>query len=112
MWKKIAKIIGLLVLVVVVGGIAFMWYIMRPMLSFDESRIPRDLITASFIDVDRVYMVSKFRSAAGHDFSSGVKDETCRSMKHYFNTSKFHNTADPKNPYRSQPTANEPNIKI
>lgn len=112
MWIKIAKIVCLSVLILVISAATILWYLMRPMLSFDESKIPRDLITASFMDFDRIYMVSKFRSAAGHDFSQGVKDETCRTMKHYFNTSKFNNTADTKNPYRSQPTADAPNIKI
>lgn len=112
MWKKIAKSIGLAVLVFIVGGIAFVWYMMRPVLSFNERNIPRNLITAQFIDFDRVYMISKFRSAAGHDFSHGVKGETCRSMKHYFNVSKFNNAQDSQNRYRSQPTAQDPNINI
>lgn len=40
------------------------------------------LIQADFIDLDRIAMISKFRSGSGHDFSKG--GETCRSMKHYF----------------------------
>lgn len=39
-------------------------------------------IQADFIDLDRISRISKFRSGAGHDFSSN--GETCRSMKHYF----------------------------
>jgi len=39
-------------------------------------------ITASHIDISDVASVSRFRSAAGHDFSDSF--ETCCSMKHYF----------------------------
>lgn len=41
-------------------------------------------IQADFIDLDKIYSISKFRSGSGHDFSSS--GEKCRSMKHYFNT--------------------------
>ena len=41
-------------------------------------------IEADFIDLDKIYSISKFRSGSGHDFSGN--GETCRSMKHYFNT--------------------------
>ncbi|KKP88965.1 MAG: hypothetical protein UR93_C0005G0021 [Berkelbacteria bacterium GW2011_GWA2_35_9] len=39
-------------------------------------------IQADFIDLDKIFSVSKFRSGSGHDFSGN--GETCRSMKHYF----------------------------
>jgi len=39
-------------------------------------------ITASHVDLADIAFVSKFRSAAGHDFSDSF--ETCCSMKHYF----------------------------
>lgn len=109
---RFLKIAGILLLVIGVGAVASIWYMMRPIVFFNESEIPRDLITSQFIDFDRVYMVSKFRSGAGHDFSSGVQGETCRSMKHYFNTSKFNTSQNSQGPYRSQPTATEQNIKI
>ncbi|MBI2450459.1 MAG: hypothetical protein HYV47_02910 [Candidatus Nealsonbacteria bacterium] len=41
-------------------------------------------IQADFIDLAKVFAISKFRSGSGHDFSQG-SGETCRSMKHYFN---------------------------
>ena len=47
-------------------------------------------ITASHIDVSDVASVSRFRSAAGHDFSDSF--ETCCSMKHYFNLVDFYGT--------------------
>ena len=49
-----------------------------------ESENPQ-FIQADFIDLSRIDSISKFRSGSGHDFSKG-KGETCRSMKHYFNT--------------------------
>jgi len=45
-------------------------------------------IQADFIELDKIASISKFRSGSGHDFSIGT-DETCRSMKHYFNVPHF-----------------------
>lgn len=50
--------------------------------SIDISNPPK-FIQSDFIDLSKIYSVSKFRSAEGHDFSGN--GETCRSMKHYFN---------------------------
>lgn len=46
---------------------------------------PPKFIQADFVELDKIYTVSKFRSGVGHDYSvhSG---ETCRSMKHYFSS--------------------------
>lgn len=52
--------------------------------NLDENNLPK-IVQADFIDLDRINVISKFRSGAGHDFSYG--DETCRSMKHYFYSS-------------------------
>lgn len=49
----------------------------------DPNNLPK-FIQADFIDLDRIYSISKFRSGSGHDFSQG-SGEKCRSMKHYFN---------------------------
>ena len=43
---------------------------------------PDKFIQADFVDLSKIYSVSKYRSAEGHDFSGN--GETCRSMKHYF----------------------------
>ena len=43
---------------------------------------PDKFIQADFVDLSKIYSISKFRSAEGHDFSGN--GETCRSMKHYF----------------------------
>lgn len=48
---------------------------------FDPDR-PPVFIVANVVNPDKVYLLSKFRSGIGHDFSSG-SGETCRSMKHY-----------------------------
>jgi len=42
------------------------------------------LIEADFIDLSKIYSISKFRSAAGHDLSQG-SGESCRSMQHFYN---------------------------
>lgn len=85
-----------------------MLLIMRPNPFFDPAKPPQ-LITANFIDLDRVYMISKYRSGAGHDYS--LNGETCRSMKHYFNTS-HHEDPVTHIPQRSYPAAGETNIKL
>lgn len=46
---------------------------------FDIKNPPK-FIQADFVELDKVYVISKFRSGVGHDFSLG--DEKCRSMKH------------------------------
>ncbi len=43
---------------------------------------PPKFIQADFIDLSKIYSISKYRSGAGHDFSGN--GETCRSMKHYY----------------------------
>jgi len=43
---------------------------------------PPKFVQADFIDLSKIYSISKFRSGEGHDFSGN--GETCRSMKHYF----------------------------
>lgn len=47
-----------------------------------DTNNPEQFIQSDFIDLSKIYSISKFRSAEGHDFSGG--GETCRSMKHYF----------------------------
>ncbi|MBI2019863.1 peptidoglycan DD-metalloendopeptidase family protein [Candidatus Daviesbacteria bacterium] len=106
------KQVGLVLMVIIGIVIAIGLYIFRPIINFDESKIPKDLVTSPFLDFDRIYAISKFRSGAGHDYSHGaINGETCRSMKHYFNMSR---SQDPQThrPIRSQPTEGEPNIKI
>lgn len=85
-------------------------YIARPLFSFDEATLPK-FVTANVVDPGRVYLVSRFRSGAGHDYSNTWDGETCRSMKHYLNRSHDMN-AERTLPVRSQPTATDPNIDI
>jgi len=47
----------------------------------DPALAPR-LMKASYIDLDSIGQISKFRSGIGHDYSDDF--ESCRSMKHYF----------------------------
>lgn len=39
-------------------------------------------INTNYIELDKIYQISKFRSSVGHDYSDAFED--CRSMKHYF----------------------------
>lgn len=84
------------------AGLALFYLVsVRPNPFFNQKVVPK-IITSNFIDLDRVYEISKYRSGAGHDYASD--GETCRSMKHYFN----HGTYG----VRTKPTASEPNINI
>jgi len=57
------------------------WTTMNCHWDVDGWGAPR-FVDVNYIDFDRVYKISKFRSAVGHDYSDD--DERCRSMKHYF----------------------------
>lgn len=74
-WKII--LIGVGVLIVGIGG----YVLTHSGLGVDRSNLPR-FIQADFVDLSKIYSISKFRSGEGHDFSGN--GETCRSMKHYF----------------------------
>lgn len=85
LWVKIALIVG--AVVIVIGGIVS-FVIIRKMsqpslvaVNVDLNNPPK-FIQANFVDLSKIFSISKFRSGEGHDFSAG--DETCRSMKHYF----------------------------
>lgn len=54
-----------------------------PEISTIDPDHPPQFIQADFVELDKVYDISKFRSGFGHDFSY-LSGETCRSMKHYF----------------------------
>jgi len=56
----------------------------NPASNIDADNPPK-FVQADFVELDKVYMISKFRSGDGHDFSVG-SGETCRSMKHYFSS--------------------------
>ncbi|MEJ2627566.1 MAG: hypothetical protein P8078_03280 [bacterium] len=43
--------------------------------------IPR-FVGVNYIELEKIYRISKFRSGVGHDYSDDF--ESCRSMKHYF----------------------------
>lgn len=47
----------------------------------DKDGIPQ-FVATNYIELDRIYRISRFRSSEGHDYSDFV--EHCRSMKHYF----------------------------
>jgi len=47
----------------------------------DKDGIPK-FVQINYIELDKIYRISKFRSSIGHDYSDAY--EHCRSMKHYF----------------------------
>lgn len=75
LWKKITIAVPV-VLVIGVGG----YVLTHSGLGVNKNDLPK-FVTANFIDLSKIYSISKFRSGAGHDFSGG--GEICRSMKHY-----------------------------
>lgn len=46
-----------------------------------DYNVPR-FVKHDFTQLDKISEISRFRSAAGHDYSDGF--ESCRSMKHYY----------------------------
>ncbi len=76
LWLKI--LLGVvLILILGAGG----YIVTHSGIGIDRNNLPQ-FIQADFIDLSKIYSISKFRSGAGHDFSGG--GESCRSMKHYF----------------------------
>jgi hypothetical protein len=47
----------------------------------DKDGIPK-FVDSNYIELNKIYRISKFRSSYGHDYSDAF--EHCRSMKHYF----------------------------
>ena len=78
---SVVELLIILVVVALVGFVGFKVYRKHTAPSVDTAH-PQQFVTADFIDVSKIFSISKFRSFEGHDFSKG--GETCRSMKHYF----------------------------
>ncbi len=79
MKKKLLIILPIILLVLVLGGGYFVYT--QGGFGVDVKNPPK-FIQAEFVDLSKIYSISKYRSGAGHDFSGN--GETCRSMKHYF----------------------------
>ncbi len=47
----------------------------------EEQGIPQ-FVKTDYIELEKIYRISKFRSSVGHDYSDSF--ESCKSMKHYF----------------------------
>jgi len=47
----------------------------------DKNGIPK-FVKTNFIELSKIYRISKYRSSVGHDYSDA--SEQCRSLKHYF----------------------------
>lgn len=60
---------------------SLLYYVMNwHFFDINKEKVPQ-FIQAHFVDVDKLIMVSKYRSGIGHDASSDGED--CRSMRHY-----------------------------
>lgn len=77
------QILLLSILLVLLCGGVYIFNVMHMSFTTIDADNPPRFIQSNVVDLDKVTMISKFRSGAGHDHSSGA-DETCRSMKHYF----------------------------
>lgn len=96
--RKWPLVVGFVILV----GIGGMFW-MRSGPSIDLNNLPQ-FIQADFIDLSKIVSISKFRSGSGHDFSyRGKGDETCRSLKHYFNVQETQASIDYKSAHDGRP---------
>lgn len=77
------QIFVLIVLFTLLSGGVFMFNLMHMSFNSIDADNPPKFIEAHVVSLDKVTMISKFRSGAGHDHSYG-SNESCRSMKHYF----------------------------
>lgn len=73
--KKVLKIIGGAIIVLVLGVFAF--YVLA-------QKAPPPQIVANFTELDKIEKISKYRSCAGHTTVPQDEREMKRSMKHYF----------------------------
>lgn len=84
--RQSGNLVVIVVVIAAVAAIGFLAFnILKPKASLGvkvDVNNPPKFIQADFIDLSKIYTISKFRSAEGHDFSGN--GETCRSMKHYF----------------------------
>jgi hypothetical protein len=80
--KKIitTSLAGACALVIASAGVGYTYF--RPVLSVDETSLPR-FVTHDVLSPQNIGAISRFRSGAGDSFTMG--EETCRSMKQYFN---------------------------
>lgn len=91
--KKVLKIIGALILVLVVG-VGVLFAVAR--------KAPPPQIVANFTELDKIEKISKYRSCAGHTTVPQDEREMKRSMKHYFSVKPEYlggDTVDIYSPY-------------
>lgn len=62
--------------------VGFLWLVQGMQLRDVDVNNPPQFIQADFVDLDKFFTISKFRSGAGHSYPGN--GETCRSMKHYY----------------------------
>lgn len=82
MWKWLRWVLLGIVVLGAGFGVYYFKYMNVSLKKVDPNNLPQ-FIQADFIDLDKIFSISKFRSGSGHDYSSG-SGEKCRSLKHYF----------------------------
>lgn len=76
------KLVGVVLGVVVIGLVAFIVWIQQIQLKDIDPEHPPPFIEANFMDINDIYIISKYRSGVGH--SAQGNGEVCRSMRHIF----------------------------
>lgn len=79
--KKWVLAIVIILIIIGLGVGIYIWRQNTKSQPIDSGSLPQ-FIQADFIDIDKIFSISKFRSGSGHDFSGN--GEKCRSMKHYY----------------------------
>jgi len=84
MWLWLRWVLLSITILLIVASIFLFGFMHIRIVPLDGDNPPQ-FIQADFVELDKIYAVSKFRSGVGHDFSVN-SGETCRSMKHYFSS--------------------------
>src|SRR3990167_4012540 len=72
-----------IIAVVVVGIIVAGWVLLAVINVKNNKTSPQPVLTANFIDLDKVEKISKYRSCQGHTVVPQESAESKRNMKHY-----------------------------
>jgi hypothetical protein len=80
--RRSIKWILLIILLAVISVIAFLISLQDFQLTDNDREHPPQFIEADFIDLSKVYTISKYRSGMGHSTDDSV--EKCRSLRHIY----------------------------
>jgi len=87
--------------------LAFIVYLQCPQLKLIDTVHPPQFIEADFIDLNKVYTISKFRSGIGHSIEDSV--EKCVSLRHIYGGGgeEFANAEEKWNVIKDAPAAQD-----